>query len=98
MANPVLNDKRFTATADELEPRWAAPARAAADPTTAAPTTAAAGAPPATTPAVRTMAANGTFAKTFLLWALLLVGGAFGWSQVTVDKVGNVSIPGWIFI
>ena len=44
------------------------------------------------------MSANGTFAKTFFLWLLLVAGGAFGWSQVTVDPVGTVSIPGWIFI
>jgi uncharacterized YccA/Bax inhibitor family protein len=92
MANPVLNDKRFTATADELEAGWAAPARPGTDVASAA------GAPPAATPAVTTMSANGTFAKTFLLWALLVAGGVFGWSQVTVDKVGNVSVPGWIFI
>ena len=30
MANPVLSDKRFTKTADELEPGWAAPTRTGA--------------------------------------------------------------------
>lgn len=89
MANPVLNDKRFTKTADELEPGWAAPTRTGSD---AVPP------PPDTAPATATMSANGTFAKTFLLWVLLVVGGAFGWSQVTVDPVGTVSIPSWIFI
>jgi uncharacterized YccA/Bax inhibitor family protein len=89
MANPVLTDKRFTATANELEPGWAAPTRTADTP--GAP-------PPATAHAAGTMSANGTFAKTFFLWILLVAGGAFGWSQVTVDPTGNASIPGWIFI
>jgi uncharacterized YccA/Bax inhibitor family protein len=85
MANPVLTDKRFKSTAEELEPGWAAP-------------TSAPGAPPAVAPPTRLMTANGTFAKTFLLWFLLLVGGVFGWGQVTVDPVGNTSLPGWIWI
>jgi uncharacterized YccA/Bax inhibitor family protein len=88
MANPVLNEKRFTATAAELEPGWAAP-RTAATP----------GEPPPVAPgAAATMSANGTFAKTFFLWFLLVVGGAFGWSQVKVDAVGTVTLPGWIFV
>lgn len=88
MANPVLNDKRFGATAEELEPGWAAP-RTAATP----------GQPPPTaTHAAATMSANGTFAKTVFLWFLLVVGGAFGWSQVNVERVGTVSLPGWIFV
>ncbi len=89
MANPVLNDKRFTATAAELEPGWAAPVR---------PGSGAIPPPPGAASTAATMSANGTFAKTFLLWVLLVVGGVFGWSQVTVDPVGTVSLPGWIFI
>jgi uncharacterized YccA/Bax inhibitor family protein len=89
MANPVLTDKRFSKTADELEPGWAAPT--GTDSASAPP-------PPGPATAAATMSANGTFAKTFFLWVLLVVGGAFGWSQVTVDRVGNVSLPGWIFI
>ena len=89
MANPVLTDKRFSKTADELEPGWAAPTRT--DSASGPP-------PPGPATAAATMSANGTFAKTFFLWVLLVVGGAFGWSQVTVDRVGTVSLPGWIFI
>jgi uncharacterized YccA/Bax inhibitor family protein len=90
MANPVLTDKRFTATAEELEPGWAAPG---------GPGSTTAGAPPAPPAAgVATMSANGTFAKTFFLWLLLVAGGAFGWSQVHVDPIGDVSFPGWIWI
>jgi uncharacterized YccA/Bax inhibitor family protein len=88
MANPVLTDKRFNATAEELEPGWAAPTR----------TGSATPPPPGAALGTATMSANGTFAKTFLLWILLVVGGAFGWSQVTVDPVGTTTIPGWIFI
>ena len=89
MANPVLTDKRFSATAEELEPGWAAPG--GTDTGTVPP-------PPGGTRATATMSANGTFAKTFLLWILLVVGGAFGWSQVTVDPAGTTALPGWIFI
>jgi uncharacterized YccA/Bax inhibitor family protein len=89
MANPVLNDKRFSATAEELEPGWAAPAKTG---------TATVPPPPGAAPTTATMSANGTFAKTFLLWVLLVVGGSFGWSQVTVDPTGTVALPGWIFI
>jgi uncharacterized YccA/Bax inhibitor family protein len=92
MANPVLSDKRFSATAAELEPGWAAPTRTATD-------TSGAGAPP-TTPAAgfATMSANGTFLKTFFLWGLIVVAGVFGWSQVEVDPLGQVNVPGWVWI
>jgi uncharacterized YccA/Bax inhibitor family protein len=92
MANPVLSDKRFAATAEELEPGWAAPTRTATDPSGAgAP-------PPAPTTGFATMSANGTFIKTFFLWGLIVVGGAFGWSQVDVDPLGQVNVPGWVWI
>jgi uncharacterized YccA/Bax inhibitor family protein len=89
MANPVLSDKRFTKAADELEPGWAAPTRTGSG--TAPP-------PPGAGAVAATMSANGTFAKTFFLWVLLVVGGTFGWSQVTENPSGTVSLPGWIFI
>jgi len=89
MANPVLSEKRFTATAEELEPGWAAPGLTS---------TATAGGPPTGVQTAETMSPSGTFAKTFFLWFLLVVGGAFGWSQVTVDPTGTVSLPGWIFV
>ncbi len=87
MANPVLSEKRFEATAQELEPGWAAPGRSGG-----------AAAPPPAGSAVATMSVDATFAKTILLWLLIVAGGAFGWSQVTVDPTGTVSLPGWIFV
>ncbi len=92
MANPVLSEKRFTTTADTFEPGWAAPAPAGT--ATQAPP----GVPPTVTSPTETMGVNGTFAKTFFLWVLLVAGGAFGWSRVTEDPVGNLTIPGWIWI
>ena len=44
------------------------------------------------------MTANGTFAKTFVLFLLVLAGGAVGWSQVTVGAADQVEIPGWTWI
>ncbi len=87
--NPALNEKRFDDVRDEWEPGWAAPGHDA--------TATADGTPP---PAVRTgaMTANGTFAKTFVLFLLVLAGGAVGWSQVTVGAADQVEIPGWTWI
>jgi hypothetical protein len=77
MANPVLSDKRFAATAEDLEPGWAAPARTA----TATETGGAGAPPPAPTAAFAPMSANGTFIKTFFLWGLIVVSVSFalGW-------------------
>ena len=89
MANPVLTPKRVNAAVTELEPGWAAP-------TSTSPSTD--GSPPTRAPADQLMSANGTFAKTFLLWLGLLAGGVFGWSRVTVDVLGNTKVPGWMLI
>jgi uncharacterized YccA/Bax inhibitor family protein len=88
MANPALNDKRFEAVREE-DAGWAAPAQGVTD--TAGTT------PP---PAVRTgvMTANGTFAKTFALFLLVLVGGAVGWSQTDLGPTDRAHIPGWTWI
>jgi uncharacterized YccA/Bax inhibitor family protein len=89
MANPALNDKRFEAVREEWEPGWAAPggdATATADGTR----------PPAARTGV--MTANGTFAKTFVLFLLVLAGGAVGWSQVSLGPSNQVEIPGWTWI
>ena len=90
MANPALAPKRINATLEELEPGWASPAGAAAATDIGAPPTA-----PADT---RTMTVGGTFAKTGLLWVLLVAAGAFGWSQVETTQAGRVQLPGWAWI
>ncbi len=41
------------------------------------------------------MTANGTFAKTFALFVLVLIGGTFGWSQTDVSVTNQVQVPGW---
>ena len=89
MANPALNDKRFEAVREEWEPGWAAPGQGTTD--------VAGGTPP---PAARTgvMTANGTFAKTFVLFLLVLAGGAVGWSQTTLGPTDRAEIPGWTWI
>jgi len=79
MANPALNEKRVkTIREEDTDAGWGAPA-------TLADGQGAAGSPPA---AARTsaMTANGTFAKTFVLFLLVLrPAGAFGWAQTTVS-------------
>jgi uncharacterized YccA/Bax inhibitor family protein len=87
--NPALSEKRFDEVRDEWEPGWAAPGR---DDTVTAD-----GSPP---PTVRTgvMTANGTFAKTFVLFLLVLAGGAVGWSQVSLGPTDQVTIPGWTWL
>src|SRR4051794_15274762 len=90
MANPALAPKRINATLEELEPGWASPSGAAASTTIGAPPTA-----PADT---RTMTVGGTFAKTGVLWVLLVAGGAVGWQQAQTTEIGRVQIPGWAWI
>lgn len=85
MANPVLTPKRVNAAVSELAPGWAAPTQTD-------------GGPPTRDGAPALMSANGTFAKTFLLWLGLVAGGVFGWSRVIVDPLGNTQLPGWIMI
>ena len=99
MANPALNEKRFEHYREEGQPGWAA---ATTDGTAlAAGTTAVATGAGALPPAdVRTgvMTANGTFAKTFALFVLVLAGGAIGWSQAPISPVNQFEIPGWAWI
>ncbi len=89
MANPTLNEKRFKTIQKEDEAGWAAPvALAHAD-------AAGGSAPPAR---VAHMTANGAFAKTFVLFLLVLAGGAFGWSQTTLSSTNQIEIPGWTWV
>src|ERR1700738_4596743 len=90
MANPALNEKRFKPTLEEdTEAGWASPATVADSRGGAAPPAAA---------RASAMTANGTFAKTFALFLLMLAGGAFGWSQTPVSPTNQVEIPGWAIV
>ncbi len=74
MPNPILNAKTFknesTYTSSDLEAGWAAPNAATTD------------AASTTRPVVMTI--NGAIVKTLLLFAILLVGAGWGWSQVDI--------------
>src|SRR5262245_626579 len=84
MANPILKDKSFERAIDEGAPGWAAPDTAMAGQ-----------APPTTARTERLMTANGTFARAFGLFVLVLAGGAFGWNQVEASGPNHIDIPGW---
>jgi uncharacterized YccA/Bax inhibitor family protein len=102
MANPALNAKKFEEVREDWQPGWASPAGAAAGATTE--TAVASSDPGASSPALpRTgvMTANGTFAKTFALFLLVLAGGVVGWQQVNPAPAGEqaaASLPGWTLI
>jgi uncharacterized YccA/Bax inhibitor family protein len=100
MANPALNEKRFQEARDEeWAPGWAAPDGASAPAETAAtPATEMGRGPVAPPPGVKVMTANATFAKTFVLFLVVLAGGAFGWSQTDISVGKQVELPGWIWI
>ena len=89
MANPTLNEKRFETIQKEDEAGWAAPVALAHS-------EAAAGPPPTTR--VAHMTANGTFAKTFVLFLIVLAGGAVGWSQTTLSSTNQIEIPWWTWL
>src|SRR5215211_480558 len=90
MANPALTEKRFETVRDEWQPGWAAPDAAVQ-------TGDASKLPPAAT-RTGVMTANGTFARTFVLFLLVLVGGAIGWMQTTTSTGDRVDVPGWIWV
>lgn len=92
MSNPALSEKRFEQARDEWQPGWAAP-----DVATQVATQAGGTGPPVSARA-DAMTANGTFAKTFGLFLLLLAGGAIGWSQTDVSPLNEVEIPGWAWV
>ena len=101
MANPALNEKRFERLREE-DPGWAAPATSAGLTATAAPPATVdaprSGAMPPATATTGAMTANGTFAKTFALFVLVLAGGAIGWSQTPISPTNQLEIPGWAWI
>jgi uncharacterized YccA/Bax inhibitor family protein len=84
MANPALTDKRFEQARDD----WMG------------------GAPDAVTQGraptgpirdTSAMTAGGTFAKAFVLFVVLMVGGVIGWSQSETSSV-EIDIPGWTWL
>jgi uncharacterized YccA/Bax inhibitor family protein len=98
MPNPALSQKRFDDIAKEDQAGWAAPVALAHTEATGAP-------PPPTR--VSHMTANGAFAKTFVLFLIVLAGGAFAWSQTpdpttSISSTGvvtqNIDFPFWTWI
>ena len=89
MANPVLTPKRIQDASDEFEPGWAMPTSTA----TGATRTETSTAEPTRTGA--TMTAGGTFAKTFLLWAIVVAAAAYSWSKTKIPAFGQIHLPGW---
>jgi uncharacterized YccA/Bax inhibitor family protein len=98
MSNPVLNENRFRPNDDEARDGWAAPNTASSGLATARPGVAGAGAPPTGAPPTgafgRVMSVGGTVRATLVLWALILVSGAYGWSQVTAEFFQIVNVGG----
>jgi len=90
MSNPALNEKKFEAARDEWQPGWAAA------PDTVMQTQGAA--VPPTTVRSGSMTANGTFAKTFALFLLVLVGGVVGWTQTDTSVPDQIDFPVWTWI
>lgn len=80
MGNPLLNDRRFKPEGDDMRAGWAAPGGTAV-------AGQGVGAPPSG-PSVgrQIMTVGGTLRATAILWALILVSGWFGWSQVTAGE------------
>ncbi len=95
MSNPVLNDKVFARAAAPGAPDqtgWAAPGGRPIDsyrtPINDGPIS-----------ALKTdrMTLDGTIRATLVLFGLLLVGAAVGWTMVKTNRFGEVSsFPGWI--
>lgn len=93
MANPALNEKRFEHETDEWKAGWASPSAATATALTEQGTHPA---PPTARGAV--MTANGTFAKTFVLFLLVLAGGTFGWQQTDVSPTNQIELGAVVWI
>jgi uncharacterized YccA/Bax inhibitor family protein len=97
MANPTLAPKRLNATLEELEPGWAAPGGPAGPGGSGGPGGFGTAPPEATS--TRRMTVGGTFAKSFVLWVLLVAAGTFGWSQTdTAATQTQIRLPGFFFI
>jgi uncharacterized YccA/Bax inhibitor family protein len=99
MPNPALSQKRYDEIEKEDQAGWAAPVALAHAEEAGAP-------PPATR--VSHMTANGAFLKTFVLFLIVVAGGAFAWSQTpdpttTINTTTgvvtqNIDFPFWTWI
>lgn len=89
MANPALNEKRFDSETEEWRAGWAASDVAVAD-------GAGRTSPPTATGAV--MTANGTFAKTFVLFLVVLAGGAVGWQLTDVSPTNQIELSAVVWL
>ncbi len=92
MANPALDSKRIEKVAEDLEPGWALAGMGAGAATAAGPGSAAPARPG------KVMTAEGAFAKTFLLWLIVVAGAVFGWSKTTIPDFGQIKIPGFTWV
>ena len=102
MSNPALNDKVFqretAANGGSFAPGWAAPGTDAGAAGTAL--------PPAPTAAADVMRLGGTITASAILLLFLVIGGWFGWQEVTVvtSKAvdGSIStavdMPPWLWL
>lgn len=91
MANPTLDRKRIDQVAEELEPGWALAGTGVG----AAGATATNGGAAAPARTAKVMTAEGAFAKTFLLWLIVVAGAVFGWSRTTIPEFGQIKLPGF---
>ena len=100
MANPALAPKRLNATLEELEPGWAAPGGPAGPAGPGGPTNPVGfGTAPPEATGTKRMTVGGTFAKSFVLWALLVAAGTFGWMQTdTAATQSEIRLPGFFFV
>src|SRR4051794_38097094 len=87
MANPVLTPERIDKASEEFQPGWARPNHGAAPTGPTAPTV----------PTTRRMTAGGTFAKTFILWVIVVAAATYAWSQTHIPAFGQIKLPGWTF-
>jgi uncharacterized YccA/Bax inhibitor family protein len=100
-SNPALSDKAFEKVThrDPGQVGWGAPAGSGAGyPPPAAPDEVSEWRPGPIGPAVDTMTVNGTVTATGVLLVLLVGAGVFGWNSVEVDPLGQVQLPGWMFL
>ena len=102
MANPALNETKFDEARSEWAAGWAAPpgssTAGAGGGAPGAGTATLADRVPKPPAGVKAMTANGTFAKTFVLFLFVLAGATFGWSQTEASVGQQIEVPAWWWI